>query len=491
MRRRSQRGPAAVARRYGPEYSTDLDQDVDDPGRRRRRDDQRVDDIGHRAAGAGLDECQGAPTIHGELRTSQRSLDSRGHLGGFSEQSQDIFHSFHDLPFATSLDDRGDAGTRRSFSMPDSTPEHDTRPDSPTDFRIALALPRRGPAGIFGLECHAAAELAAAEIEAAGGVAGRTVHFVHVDAGGDPAAVGARIKGLLDAGSIDAVTGWHLSNARQAIAKVVRGRVPYVYAAAYEGGECSDGVLCSGEVPGDQIVASLQWLRTEAQLRQWFIVGNDYVWPRGTAAATRVGLQDTDIAILGERFLPLGTDDSAVWDRALGEVVRSGTQGVISLLVGSDAVRFNRAFGDRGLDATITRFSPFTDETVVLASGADATENLFISAGWFAGLGSASAAEFASGFARAFDLVNGAGPIGEMAAPPPGTMAETTYSGVHLLADIAGASVPTVQDARRAFVKWGWDSPHGPVDLDDGSARHPVHIAKARGVELDVIARVR
>jgi urea transport system substrate-binding protein len=375
--------------------------------------------------------------------------------------------------------------------MPDSMPVFEPRTNRTTDFRVALALPRKGPAGIFGLECRAAAELAATEIDVRGGVAGRSVQFVDVDAGGDPDTVAATIRALLDSGSIDAVTGWHLSNARQAIAKVVRGRVPYIYAAAYEGGERSDGVLCSGEVPGDQIVASLHWLRTESQLRRWFIVGNDYVWPRGTAVATRVGLQHSDISILGERFLPLGTDDSAVWDRVLEEVIHSRAQGVISLLVGSDAVRFNRAFAAKGLDATVTRFSPFTDETVILASGADATTNLFISAGWFACLGSAAAAEFAVGFARAFDLLNGTGPIGESAAPPPGTMAETTYSGVHLLAGIASTSIPTVADARRAFRKWGWDSPHGPVDLYRGSARHPVHIAKARGVELDVIARVR
>ena len=375
--------------------------------------------------------------------------------------------------------------------MPDSMPVFEPRANRTTDFRVALALPRKGPAGIFGLECRAAAELAATEIDACGGVAGRSVQFVDVDAGGDPDTVAATIRALLDSGSIDAVTGWHLSNARQAIAKVVRGRVPYIYAAAYEGGERSDGVLCSGEVPGDQIVASLHWLRTESQLRRWFIVGNDYVWPRGTAAATRVGLQHSDISILGQRFLPLGTDDSAVWDRVLEEVIHSRAHGVISLLVGSDAVRFNRAFAGKGLDATVTRFSPFTDETVILASGADATTNLFISAGWFACLGSAAAAEFTVGFARAFDLLNGTGPIGESAAPPPGTMAETTYSGVHLLAGIASTSVPTVADARRAFRKWGWDSPHGPVDLDRGSARHPVHMAKARGVELDVIARVR
>ncbi|MGH3645380.1 MAG: substrate-binding domain-containing protein [Mycobacterium sp.] len=375
--------------------------------------------------------------------------------------------------------------------MPDSVPVFEPKASRATDFRVALAVPRKGPAGIFGLECRAAAELAATEIDACGGVAGRSVQFVDVDAGGDPDTVAATIRVLLDSGSIDAVTGWHLSNARQAIAKVVRGRVPYVYAAAYEGGERSDGVLCSGEVPGDQIVASLHWLRTESQLRRWFIVGNDYVWPRGTAAATRVGLQHSDISILGERFLPLGTDDAATWDRVLDEVIHSRAQGVISLLVGSDAVRFNRAFAGKGLDATVTRFSPFTDETVILASGADATTNLFISAGWFACLGSAAAAEFTVGFARAFDLLNGTGPIGESAAPPPGTMAETTYSGVHLLAGIASTSVPTVADARRAFSKWGWDSPHGPVDLYRGSARHPVHMAKARGVELDVIARVR
>lgn len=489
MRRQSQGGPATITRGECPEDGADLDQEVDDPSSRRRRDDQRIDHVGHRAAGTGLDVGKSAPAIDREIGTRQRVFDARSNQRSSFEQRERIGDSCHDLPSETSPI-RGRSAPRRSTSMPDGAPVFEPRPTR-TDFRVALALPRRGPAGMFGLECHAAAELAAAEIDASGGVAGRTVQFVHVDAGGDPAAVAARIKALLDSGSIDAVTGWHLSNARQAIAKVLGGRVPYVYAAAYEGGERSDGVLCSGEVPGDQIVASLHWLRTEARLRQWFIVGNDYVWPRGTAAATRVGLRDSDITILGERFVPLDTDDPAIWDRVLADVVRSGAQGVISLLVGSDAVRFNRAFGAKGLDAAITRFSPFTDETVILASGADATANLFISAGWFAGLGSASAAAFTTGFRRAFDLVNGTGPIGDSAAPPPGTMAETTYSGVHLLASIASTSVPTVEDARRAFSKWGWDSPHGPVDLRRGSARHPVHMAKARGVELDVIARIR
>ena len=361
---------------------------------------------------------------------------------------------------------------------------------SASDYRVALVLPRQGPAGIFGLECLAAAELAAAEIDAAGGVAGRSVRYVHVDAGGDPDVVAGHIGALLAAGEIDAITGWHLSNLRQSIARVVQGRAPYVYAAAYEGGESGDGVLCSGEVPGDQILASLGWLRTELRLRRWYLVGNDYVWPRETAARTIEGLTDLDIEVLRCRFVPLGTESPTVWASVLEEIVHTGAEGVITLLVGSDAVRFNRAFAEADMDDTLVRFSPFIDETVVLATGAQATKNLFVSAGWFSSLRTASAVEFARKFSGAWDLVCGAEPLGTSVAPSPGTMAETTYSGVHLLAGIAGRGIPTVDDARRAFSSWAWDSPHGTVELRAGEARHPVHLAVADGVDLDVVAQV-
>jgi ABC-type branched-subunit amino acid transport system substrate-binding protein len=374
--------------------------------------------------------------------------------------------------------------------MPDSPPDSRNLSLPDQSFRVALALPHQGPAGMFQLACRAAAELAAMEINAAGGVAGRPMEFIDVDAGGRPAVAAREIKGLVDLGAIHAVTGWHLSNAREAIARVVEGRVPYVFAPAYEGGERRDGVLCSGEVPSDQVLAALAWLRTELRLRRWYLIGNDYIWPRGTASSTAVGLRDTDIDLLRQRFVPLGTSDESVWRSVIAEITRSGADGVITLLVGSDAARFNREFARAGLDAHITRFSPFIDETVLLASGPDATKNLFVSAGWFASLASASAMDFTSGFARAFDLLSGTGPPGESVAPAPGTMAETTYSAVHLLAGIATRSVPTVEDARRAFDRWAWDSPHGTVNLSRGSASHPVHLAVAEGIDLDVVAQV-
>lgn len=360
-------------------------------------------------------------------------------------------------------------------------------------YRVGLAVPRQGPSGMFGLSCLAAARHAAAEIDAAGGIGGRPVDLVPVDAGAAPGAVAAELRALVGGGVVDAVVGWHLSSVRQAVAPVLAGRVPYVYATAYEGGEVADGVLCSGELPAEQVVAALRWLRGEFGWRRWFLVGDDYVWPRQTARRVSLALHDVGVAITGSRYVPLGCEDEDVWTSVVDEVARSGADGALMLLVGSDGVRFNREFARAGLDTAVARFSPFMDETMLLASGPEATAGLFASAGWFAGLATASALEFTAGFAAAFDAAGpGAGPApaGGLSVPSPGTMAETTYSALHLLADLGRRSVPDVADVRRARAQWAWDSPHGTVELREGRAGHPVHVARADGVSFDVLARV-
>ncbi|MFB9378312.1 substrate-binding domain-containing protein [Kineococcus gynurae] len=354
--------------------------------------------------------------------------------------------------------------------------------------RVGLLLPRQGPAGMFGLSCRAAAELAATEIEVAQGFGGRRVELHDVDAGAAPERVAATVAELLRQNRVDALVGWHLSSVRQAVAPVAAGRVPYVYATAYEGGERHDGVLCSGELPADQVVAALTWLRAEFGLHRWALVGDDYVWPRRTARRARQVLRESGIEVSSEHWVPLGTVTDAALDEVVARIGRAGVDGVVMLLVGSDGVRFNRAFAAAGADAELFRFSPFMDETMLLASGPEATRGLFASAGWFAGLTSASAAEFSRGFAHAFDLVAGAGTLA--AAPAPGTMAETTYSALHLLARLGRGRVPTVLDVRAALGGAAWDSPHGTVELHRGRAGHPVHIAVADGVDFDVLARV-
>ncbi len=108
---------------------------------------------------------------------------------------------------------------------------------------------------------------------------------------------------------------------RNAVAPRIAGRVPYVYTALYEGGERHPGVFMVGETPSRQLLPAMSWLRAEHGVRRWCIVGNDYVWPRGTAAAARSYAPLCDGQICDEVFVPLGTtafDDVVGASRATG-----------------------------------------------------------------------------------------------------------------------------------------------------------------------------
>jgi urea transport system substrate-binding protein len=153
---------------------------------------------------------------------------------------------------------------------------------------VALLIPLHGSAGIYGPSSELCARLAAEEINADGGVLGRPLRLRVVDASGPPARVAAVVYALVTEGEVDAVVGWHISAVRNAVAPRIAGLVPYVYTALYEGGERHPGVFMVGETPSRQLLPAMRWLRAEAGVRRWCIVGNDYIWPRGTAAAAKL-----------------------------------------------------------------------------------------------------------------------------------------------------------------------------------------------------------
>jgi urea transport system substrate-binding protein len=209
------------------------------------------------------------------------------------------------------------------------------------------------------------------------------VELVVVDGGAPSSQVARQVGGLVGHDLVDAVTGWHISAVREALVPAIAGRVPYVYTSLYEGGEHRPGVFCSGETPADQIAPALRWLRDQFGLRRWAIVGNDYVWPRRSSVAVRRYVSALDLALVDEQYLPLGAADV---DAAVDQVARSAADAVLMMLVGQDAVAFNRAFAVRGLQERIVRFSPLMEENVLLASGPDATKDLYVAASYFRSL---------------------------------------------------------------------------------------------------------
>lgn len=235
---------------------------------------------------------------------------------------------------------------------------------------VALVFPLQGAAGIFGPTCELCARLAAEQVNRSGGVLGKELRLLPVDGGAEPRRVAENVEALVSLGIVQGVTGWHISSVRQALAPRIAHRVPYVYTALYEGGERTAGVFLTSETPDAQLQPAMGLLAREHRVRRWFVVGNDYVWPRRTARAAHRYARASGGEVCAEAYLPLGTHD---FDAVLRRVERSEADGVLMLLVGSDAVRFNRAFAAAGLDGRCLRLSTLMDENMLMASGPAAT----------------------------------------------------------------------------------------------------------------------
>ncbi|ONK15434.1 substrate-binding domain-containing protein [Streptomyces sp. MP131-18] len=341
---------------------------------------------------------------------------------------------------------------------------------------VALVVPRQGPAGIFGPACELCARLAADEVNAAGGVLGRELRLVTVDGGAPPRQVAAEVEHLVAAGIVHGVTGWHISSVRQAVAPRIARHVPYVYTALYEGGEDSEGVYLTSETPDGQLRPAMRLLAAERRVRRWYVVGNDYIWPRRTARAAHAYARESGGRICGESYLPLGTDDFAA---ALAHIERQAAEAVLMLLVGSDAVRFNRAFAAAGLDRQCLRLSTLMDENMLLASGADATRGLSATAGFFGALATADTLDFHGRYAARF------GPE----APAPSALGESCYEGVLLLAALitrAGSwAVPAIEGTVGDVA---WEGARGLLRLNGRHARQRIYLAEADGLDFAVTA---
>ncbi|WP_432192162.1 substrate-binding domain-containing protein [Streptomyces sp. bgisy027] len=345
---------------------------------------------------------------------------------------------------------------------------------------VALVYPMQGPAGMFGPACETCARLAAEEINRTGGVLGKELRLLEVDGGADPQTVAAEVEALVATGAVHGVTGWHISSVRQAVAPRVAHRVPYVYTALYEGGEHTDGVFLTSETPDWQLLPAMRLLAEARQVRRWFVVGNNYVWPRRTArVARRYARASLGGRVCGEAYLPLGTDD---FREVLRRIERADADGVLMLLVGSDAVRFNRAFAASGLDQRCLRLSTLMDENMLMASGPESTADLFSTAGFFASLANQDTLDFHGQYADRFGFD----------APAPGSLGESCYEGVLLLASlIEQARTLDVSAISAAAESVSYEGPRGLLHLHDRHVRQRIYLAQADGLDFNVLAQLR
>ncbi|MEQ8701943.1 MAG: substrate-binding domain-containing protein, partial [Bauldia litoralis] len=280
---------------------------------------------------------------------------------------------------------------------------------------------------------------------------------------------------LIEDDGATALLGPHPSGVREVLPPRTGGRVPYVYTPIFEVGDAAPGVFFLGETAPQQLGPVVPWLTETQRARRWFLIGNDYRWPRDAHRTARAMVDRAGGTVAGEILLPLGTED---FEEAIDAIAAARPDVVIAALVGSDAVIFHRAFARAGLSESIWRLGLLTEENTLLGVGADCSDRLLTVAGYFAALDTPGNKAFVDRYLARF------GPH----APALNSIGQSAYEGLIFLDEIARrAGSLATEDLERVSDGLVFHGPRGPSRMVHRHVVKDMHLAEARGIEFSIL----
>ncbi len=251
------------------------------------------------------------------------------------------------------------------------------------DIPVGVLFSRTGAVAVVESTLHDACMMAIDEINASGGVNGRMLKPFVEDPASDPATFADRANRLVRRDNVVSVFGSYTSASRQAVLPVVEGQNNlYWYPTLYEGRECSRNVMYGGAVPNQQQQELVPWLKENFGGR-FYLLGNDYVYPREENNVCRMILSEIDGEVVNEEYVPLGHDS---FSSIISRIRREQPDVIFSTLVGDSDVAFQREYRSAGLDPETMPVASLTrSEVEVRAIGGDAAAGHFSSAPYFMG----------------------------------------------------------------------------------------------------------
>ncbi|WP_216831358.1 transporter substrate-binding protein [Alkalihalobacterium elongatum] len=209
------------------------------------------------------------------------------------------------------------------------------------------------------------------------------VEFVVRDIQSDPDKTMSEAKSLIQEG-IRVFIGTYTSACRKALLQLFEEHdCLLIYPALYEGHEIHPNVLYTGEVPNQQVLPLLKYIKNHFG-SNIYLIGNDYIYPKATNDEVKKYWAALEGKVVGERYVPFGHSN---YMDIFEDIDKSGVNAIFSTLVGESVVPFYRTFKGLGFDPRLLPiFSPITKETEIKAIGARYTEGHFSGGSYFQSL---------------------------------------------------------------------------------------------------------
>lgn len=222
--------------------------------------------------------------------------------------------------------------------------------DAAEPIRIGAVLPFSGGVELYGEQAKLGLDLAAREINAAGGILGRPVEVIYADDKTRPASAASAMHTLIESGRVVAVVGPITSQNLNAIAPVAESsKTPLLYATNYEGGKCSRYVFSFSTVPNQELGQLLPYMN-ETFGDSYFLLGADRVWPHQMFDIAQPIIEKLGGKVVGKQYT-LGTETD--FTPLIAQVAAAKAKVLLFALKG-DGMDFIRQADDQGLLKTTT-----------------------------------------------------------------------------------------------------------------------------------------
>jgi urea transport system substrate-binding protein len=245
--------------------------------------------------------------------------------------------------------------------------------------KIGIAVGLSGPNSVVAPSVVQAAELAVAEINAAGGVLGRLLELEVADDASGAAGAQKAFDSLLFQKKVDSIITMETSAARNAALPIVtRGKKPYIYTSFYEGRSCNKYMYVNAWVPEQQVASVVDFFAKNLKTKSYFLIGSDYAFGRGMLEFTRKYIEQNGGKVAGEEYLPM---DGSDWTPIISKLKASGADALItSTAGGAPNVTLTKQLRSAGVKLPFGNLG--VDEGTAKSMGSDA-EGVYLAASYF------------------------------------------------------------------------------------------------------------
>jgi branched-chain amino acid transport system substrate-binding protein len=177
-----------------------------------------------------------------------------------------------------------------------------------------------------------AIELAAEEINKAGGIAGRPIELVVYDTQSDNNRYQEFMRRVLQRDKVDVVFAGFSSASREAYRPIVNQFDGLAfYNNQYEGGVCDANMIVTGAVPEQQFSTLIPWMM-EKYGKNVYTIAADYNFGQISAEWVRNIVKENGGTMVGEEFIPLGVSQ---FSQTIQNIQTAKPSFVVTLLVGA------------------------------------------------------------------------------------------------------------------------------------------------------------